>query len=90
MAYPVMTTLDANISLMQSCGFEIIGHFALPESTWWDQYLHPMEERLRILRELHAADSEKLKMIEAIQMEIEIYRKYSSYYGLIFFLMRKK
>ena len=28
-------------------------------------------------------------MIESIQMEIEIYRKYSIYYGYVFYLMQR-
>jgi len=87
-AYPAMATVDANLSLMQSCGFEIIGHFTLPESAWWEQYYHPLEDRLRSFRERHAADQEKLDFIESIQVEIDIYRKHSSYYGYIFYLMR--
>jgi SAM-dependent methyltransferase len=87
-AYPVMAGVDANLALIKSCGFEVIGHFPVPESAWWEQYLHPLEDRLRSLRARYAADQEKLDFIESIQMEIEIYRKHSSYYGNVFYLMR--
>jgi cyclopropane fatty-acyl-phospholipid synthase-like methyltransferase len=87
-AYPAMAAVDANLSLIKSCGFEVIGHFTLPESAWWEQYLHPQEERLRSFRERYAADQEKLDFVESVQMEIDIYRKHSSYYGYVFFLMQ--
>ena len=87
-AYPAMAAVDAYLSLIKSCGFEVIGHFTLPESAWWEQYLHPLEDRLQSFRERYAADREKLDFIESVQMEIDIYRKHSSYYGYVFYLMR--
>jgi len=87
--YPVMLTVDGNLSLMKSSGFEVIGYFPLSESGWWEQYYHPLEDRLRSLRGRYAADQERLDFIESIQEEIEIYRKYSSYYGYVFYLMQR-
>jgi cyclopropane fatty-acyl-phospholipid synthase-like methyltransferase len=87
-AYPFMTTVEANLQVIENCGFEVIGHFTLPESAWWDQYCHPLEDSLRSFRERYAEDQEKLDFIESIQMEIDIYQKHSSYYGSAFFLMR--
>ena len=84
-----MDTVDTYLSLIKSCGFEVIGHFTLPESAWWEQYLHPMEDRLRSFRERYAADPEKLDFVESIQMETDIYRKHSSYYGYVFYLMQR-
>lgn len=87
-AYPAMAGVDANLALIKSCGFELIGQFTLPESAWLEKFYLPLEDRLRSLRERHAADQDKLAFIESIQMEIDIYRKHSSYYGYIFCLMR--
>lgn len=84
-----MATADANLSLIESCGFEIVGHFILPESCWRESFYYPLEERLRSLRRQYAADQERLDFIESIQVEIDIYEKYSSSYGYIFCLMRK-
>ncbi len=84
-----MATVDANLSSIKSCGFEVIGNFNLSESAWWEQYYHPLEYSLRSFRERYAADQEKLDFIESIQEEIDIYRKHSSYYGYVFFLMQR-
>lgn len=89
-AYPSMATVDANLSAIKSCGFEIINHFNLPESAWLDQYCRPLEERLQLLRGRYSADSGKLGFIESIQEEINIYRQHSSYYGLTFYLMQSR
>jgi len=86
--YPAIADIDANLGSMRACGYEILGHFILPESAWWDQYYRPLEDRLRSMRP-NTGDPEKLHMLEGIQAEIDIYRKYSKYYGYVFYLMQR-
>ncbi|MEN6577147.1 MAG: class I SAM-dependent methyltransferase [Phycisphaerales bacterium] len=88
--YPAITSVAANLAMIESCGYEIVGHFTQPESTWWEPYYHPLEERLRSLRKRYATDAEKLSVIESIQMEIDVYRRYSAYYGNVFYMMRRR
>lgn len=87
--YPAMVDVSANLAMIQACGYKQIGHFPLPESAWWDSYYDPLGVRLPALRALHAADPEKLEMLAAIQTEIDLYRKYSAYYGNVFYLMQR-
>jgi SAM-dependent methyltransferase len=87
--YPVMADIDANLGVIRSCGFEVLGHFTFPESSWWAPYYLPMERHLRSLREKYATDPKGIEMIALIEMEIEIYRKYSNYYGNVFYLMQR-
>lgn len=88
--YPAMTSIEANLATIESCGYEIVGHFAQPESAWWEPYYHPLEERLRILRKRYNGDAEKQSVIESIQMEIDVYRKYSTFYSNVFYMMRRR
>lgn len=88
-AYPPMAGVEANLAAIRACGYEILGCFTLPESTWWEPYYRPLEGRLRSFRKKCAADPEKMEVIESIQMEIDIFRKYSDYYGYVFYLMQR-
>jgi SAM-dependent methyltransferase len=88
--YPALADIEANLAAIRACNYEVIGHFTLPESAWWEHYYHPLEERLRSLRKRYAADAEKLSVVESIQMEIDLYRQYSAFYGYVFFLMRRR
>ena len=90
MAYPALADIEANLAAIRACGYEVLGHFTLPESAWWEPYYHPLEERLRSLRKRYAADAEKLSLIESIQMEIDLYRQYSAFYGYVFYVMRRR
>ena len=87
--YPAMEDIATNLNMMEACGYEIVHHFTLPESAWWNYY-RPLETRLRSLREKYAADPERLAVIEAVQTEVDIYRTYSDCYGYEFFLLKQK
>jgi SAM-dependent methyltransferase len=87
--YPAMVDVDTNLATIQACRYKQIGHFPLPKSAWWDSYYDPLGACLPALRAKHAADPEKLDIIVAIQTEIDLYRKYSDYYGYVFYLMQR-
>lgn len=88
--YPAMTDVEAALSVIRASGYELLGHFTVPESAWWTPFYHPVEERLCLLRKRHAGNAENLAMIESVQKEIDIYRRYSAYYGSVFFVMRHR
>jgi SAM-dependent methyltransferase len=88
-AYPAMASVDANLAMVRACGYKEIGHFPLPESVWWKEFYDPLGAALPALRAAHAADPEKLGMLAAIQMEIDLFRKYPAFYGNVFYLMQR-
>ena len=88
--YPAIADVDANLAAIKSSGYEVIGHFTLPESAWWEPYYLPLEDRLRSFRERYKSDPDKLGVVESIQTEIDLFRKYSSFYGYVFYLMQRR
>ena len=87
--YPPMVDVDTNLATIVSRGYDMLGHFTLPECSWLEQYYEPLEARLSDLRARYTADPGSLEIIETIQREIDIYREYSSYYGYEFFMMKR-
>ena len=87
--YPAMTDVETALSAIRASDYELLGHFTVPESAWWTSYYHPVEERLGLLRQRHVGSAENLSMIESVQKEIDIYRRYCAYYGSVFFIMRR-
>ena len=88
--YPAMVDVGTSLAAIRACGYEVIEHFTQPESAWWEPYYLPLQSRLRVLRDKCAGDSERIGMIEFIEKEIDIYRKYSAYYGNVFYVMRAR
>ena len=88
--YPAMVDVKANLAAIDECGYDVLSHFALPESAWLESYYHPLEERLVAFRESCASDPERLEVVEWVQSEIDIFRRHSKYYGYEFFIMRRR
>ena len=87
--YPAMTDVQNNLASIKRCGYEIVGHFTLPDSAWWDHYYSPLEEKLPALYEKYPGDDEALGIINMTKREIEVRRVFSNWYGYEFFIGRK-
>jgi ubiquinone/menaquinone biosynthesis C-methylase UbiE len=86
--YPGMRSIDENLQSIRAAGYREIGHFTLPPSSWWADYYNPIEARLPKLREKYRGNAEASDWLDATQKECDIYRKYSDYYGYVFYVMQ--
>jgi len=87
--YPGIKGISDNIKIIEESRYSPVGHFVLPKSGWWNNYYNPLIERIKVLREEYAGNKEANDMMDATEREIEIYKKYSDYYGYVFYLMKK-
>jgi SAM-dependent methyltransferase len=88
-AYPPMRNIAENLAAIPPRGYQVLGHFPLPDDAWWVEYYDPLEERLPELRFKYAGDAEALALLEDSQREIEILRRYPGWYSSVFFLMQR-
>jgi hypothetical protein len=65
-----------------------VGHFTVPESAWWQPYYGPMDGRIARLREQYAGNVSAQALLDGHAREIEMYRKYSAWYGYEFYVMQ--
>lgn len=86
--YPPMSDVAGNLSLLAGSGYRPVAHFVLPERAWWFAYYEPLASRVRELRATYTGDPEKLEMLSSIETEIDVYRRFSTYYGYVFLLAR--
>ena len=86
-AYPQIQEIAGNIADLQATGYEPIGNFTLPESAWWDYY-GLIEKRVTLLQAKYKGNRGAQEVLEAETQEIDLYRKYSKYYGYVFFIAR--
>ncbi len=87
-AYPGAESIEGNLKRVQAAGYNLIEHFTLPESSWWRPYYDPMAARVAELREKYRGDEAALQALDTELTEIEMYRKYSAWYGYVFHVMR--
>ncbi len=88
--YPEITTIENNLRIIEKCGYKILGYFPLPEDAWWDLYYTPLEKRLKDMRIKFKDNPKAMEMIEEEQLEIDLFRKFNSWYGSVFFVMQKQ
>ncbi len=86
--YPGMRTVGENISTLKRCGYTLERHFTLPESSWWNEYYRPWEERLQGLKAKYAHNPEVLIRIGKCLDEIDLYRKFHKEYGYVFYIAK--
>ena len=83
-----MQDLGANLAAVRRSGYIPLGHFTLPESAWWESYYLPIERRLRALRRKYRDKPQALEVLELEQTELDLFRRFSDYYGYVFYVMQ--
>ncbi len=86
--YPGMKAVEENSALIRNAGYHEVEHFVLPASSWWEDYYTPLEARIALLRDQYQGHSEANQLLDEEQLEINIYRKYTDWYGYVFFIMQ--
>jgi SAM-dependent methyltransferase len=87
--YPTMGWLDDVAAAILDCGFELVGHFTLPDEAWWGDFYTPMEMRIAKLRGKYADDAEALAVLDQLAQEPQMHRRYSDFYAYEFFVARR-
>ncbi len=87
--YPTMGWLDDVVATVTNSGFELVGHFTLPDEAWWNDFYTPMETRIAELRCKYANDVEVSAILDKLAEEPEMHRRHSDYYAYEFFVARR-
>lgn len=88
-AYPPLRNIEDNIKSIKNSGLSLISHFNIPDSSWTDNYFIPLERSINKVSEKYKNEDETLRNLDNFMIEIEMFRRYSEYYGYTFFIMRK-
>ena len=87
--YPDIKPVKDKIDLIENERFHLITNFTLPESSWLDCFYLPMEEEITRLNEKYQSNEIALGIFEEMKKEINLYKKFSDFYGYEFFIMQK-
>ncbi len=88
--YPGMKSTTENITIINQAGYELIGHFSLPERSWWENYYQPLQKRADLLKQQYAGNEEMLAILASNQEEMDIFKRYFGWYSYVFYIMQKK
>ncbi len=84
--YPAMGRVPDILAAIERCGFSVIGHFALPDEAWWDDFYTPMETRIEEMRGKYSGDGDALAVLDSLAQEPELHRRHSDCYAYEFFV----
>ncbi len=87
--YPAMKQDGDCIEMILNEGLHLISHFTLPKSAWLINYYSPMAEKLDKLMAKYRSNSVASKLFDSAREEIELFKKYSDYFGYEFFIMNR-
>ncbi len=88
-AYPGMNSLEKNLDIATSCGYDLVGNFILPTESWWIPYYRPLAMRIRDLKRKYRGNPEAQALLDQEGAEIALFESYSHTYGYVFYILRK-
>ncbi len=87
--YSDIKAVKDKIDLIQNERFHLVFNFTLPESSWLDSFYLPMEKELTRLTKKYQGNEIALGIFEEMKNEINLYKKFSDFYGYEFFIMQR-
>ncbi|MBN2412691.1 class I SAM-dependent methyltransferase [candidate division KSB1 bacterium] len=86
--YPPMTDIPGNLHIIKKCGLSLVDYFILPDSAWWENYYKPLQDQILQFRKKYKNEKPALDIVQMIQLEIDIYKRYADYYGYVFYVVQ--
>ena len=83
-----VTDVEGTLSWVRGAGYEIVGHFTLPDEDWWTHYMTPLAARFPMLLEKYAGDEEALSVINESVMEDRLRREHPETYSYEYVVAR--
>ena len=83
-----ITNITQKLAQISGCGYDLLGHFTVPEDTWWTEYYGPLEKRIDEMRRQHSNEPKALLELDKEQREIELFKVNPRRYSSVFFVMQ--
>ena len=86
--YPAIRDTTSLLEAVEACGYEIVAHFPLPESAWWDDYYRPLQDNIAAFRRRHRDELDAEELADKCQHEIDVWHDFSEFYCYEFIVLR--
>ena len=87
--YPDIAPITEKAAAVTGAGLDIVGHFTLPREAWTLHFYEPIKARLGEFRRAWSGDAVGLAVIAELDLEIDMYERYSDVQGYEFFVARR-
>jgi ubiquinone/menaquinone biosynthesis C-methylase UbiE len=86
--YPAIRDVSSVLAKIRRCGYDTVGHFTLPASSWWNDFYRPLQESVTEFCNRRKHEPDALALARNVQHEIDMWQMYSAFYSYEFFVMR--
>jgi hypothetical protein len=87
--YPAIRDMSAILAAIHQCGYETVGHFPMPRSSW-DDYYRPLRENVTAFRLRHEEETDAQELADRVQREIDVWRSHAEFHSYEFSVMRAR
>lgn len=88
-AYPGIDTIPNKVEQMQNAGYVPVASFILPDECWTEHFYAPQESVMEMFLKKHAGNKAAEDFIQNQRHEMQLYNKYKSFYGYVFYIGKK-
>jgi ubiquinone/menaquinone biosynthesis C-methylase UbiE len=88
-AYPEIDTISVKIRQMEEAGYIPVATFILPVECWIENFYELQKEARAIFLSKHKGDPTAEALAANEKHEYDLYQKYKSYYGYVFYIGKK-
>ena len=86
--YPQIGLASEKFGILERLGYSPCGYFVLPPECWLNNYYEPIQERMDAFLERNNHSEQAQAIAAAERAELDLYRKYSSFYSYGMYLAR--
>jgi hypothetical protein len=86
---PNIDTVANKVAQMRKAGYVPVATFILPENCWTDNFYTPAVAAQKAFLQKYAGDATVEAFIASERREAELYAKYKTFYGYVFYIGRK-
>lgn len=88
-AYPEIDTIPNKVMHLQNAGYIPVAHFILPVNCWTKNFYEPMLPVQKAYIERNGNNKIAMEFLKNQQHEKNLYYKYNSFYGYVFYIGKK-
>jgi SAM-dependent methyltransferase len=88
--YPEIATASEKIAILERGGYDLLGYFVLPATSWIDHYYAPTEARISAFLQRHAGQSDAEALVTMERQEADLYRRFQDWFSYGFYVARKR
>ncbi len=87
--YPGIKSMTENSAVIKDTGYKLIGQFRIPAAIWWTSLYDPMKEGIQALEQKYENNAKAQTLFKVCKEEMDIFHKYSEWYGYVFYVIQK-